>query len=207
MPRMLRPYLALSLLSTVATSATAAPIQYEYSGVITTADPSTGVAPGTRFTGTFAYDPGKDENWLGYEGYQQYHYGKTPGNPGSVADGSGLTLQIGGRTILADQGGLLVGVAESEYPGQWGYRDANGNPAGPYTQVSISSDGYTVGLNLSNPSRSVFGSLAPPPWLSLADFPQAQLNVTEWTDPGRKTLYTGTIDTLTAVPEPATWAA
>src|SRR3954463_8251486 len=189
MPRMLRPYLTLSLLALFATSAAAVPIQYEYSGVISTADPSTGVAPGTRFTGTLAYDPGKDVVWLGYEGHQQYYYGKIAGNPGSVADGSGLTLQIGGRTILADQGGVLVGVSESEYPGQWGYRDANGNPAGPYTQLSI-SDGDTVSLNLSNPSRSVFGSLAPPSWLSLADFPQAQLNVTESTDPGQRTLYT-----------------
>jgi hypothetical protein len=41
--------------------------------------------------------------------------------------------------------------------------------------------------------------------LNLANFPQAQLEVTELTNPGSKTLYAGTIESLVElpVPEPA----
>ncbi len=185
----------------------ASPIQYQYGGVITQADPSTGIVPGTRFSGTFSYDPtGTLSGGIGFEGFSQATYGHSVNYPGSVADGSGLTLQIGGQTILANPGGVSVGLSEIDYPGQWGYRDANGNPVSPYTTVTISNlnvDGgpLQVALGLTNPARALGNSFYP---LTLAEFPDAQLGVTLLTNPGSETLYTGTIDSLVemAVPEP-----
>ena len=185
----------------------APPIQYQYGGVITQADPSTGIVPGTRFSGTFSYDPtGTLSGGIGFEGFSQATYGHSLNYPGSVADGSGLTLQIGGQTILANPGGVSVGLSEIDYPGQWGYRDANG-PANPYTTVTISNENVDggsleVALGLTNPTRSLGNSFYP---LTLAEFPDAQLGVTLLTNPGSETLYTGTIDSLVemAVPEPA----
>ena len=196
----------LIVISNVAAYAT--PIQFEYGGAIRSADPSTGVAPGTRFSGTFAYDPAaRPSGGIMIEGLDQYIYGHSANVPGSIADGSGLTLQIGGRTILANPGGVQVAVSEIEYPGQWGYANASGDPASPFTSVGISNENVDggplrVALELRNPTRSVFGSLAPPTALNLADFPQAQLNVTELTNPGVKTLYTGTVDSLVEIPAP-----
>jgi hypothetical protein len=188
-------------------AADAAPIRYEYGGVLTSADPSTGVAPGTRFSGTIAYDPAAKPPAMMIEGSNQYFYGLWANMPGAFADGSGLTLQIGGRTVLANPGGVQVGVAEIEYSGQYSYRDASGNPASPYTSVTISNEniGYDplqVALGLRNPDRAVFGSLDPPKALNLADFPRATLDVTELTNPGVKTLYTGTVDSLVEIPAP-----
>ena len=68
----------------------------------------------------------------------------------------------------------------------------------------VTSLGRSRSLELSNPNRAVFGSLDPPPYLSLADFPQADLCVVELPTPDRAMLlYTGTIDALTEVPEPS----
>ncbi len=201
-----------AVLSVPAFRAQASPIEYTYSGVIDSAAASTGVAAGTRFSGTFTYDPDVKPPGLDIEGHHQYGYGFT-GQPGSAPDGSGLTLMVGDQTVLPNPLGVEVSVDELEYAGQWGYKDGNGQPAGPSTTVSVSnnninnstaSQAVRVSLNLTNPTQSVFGSLDPPQSLRLGDFPVAKLNVTEFTYPGSMTLYTGTIDTLTAhpVPEP-----
>ncbi len=191
----------------------ATPIKYEYGGVITSADTSTGIAPGTRFSGTFTYDPAVTPPPLMIEGMNQYSYGKA-NYVGAVADGSGITFQVGDRTVLSNPGGVTISVYELEYPGQYGYRDANG-PIGPFTKLSITNsnigdyaNGPIVDLGLDNNSRSVFGSLAPPSVLNLTDFPDAKLIVSELTNPGERQLYAGTIDTLQAVPipEPASLA-
>src|SRR5690349_9717582 len=47
----------------------AAPIRFEYGGVITEADPATGVSPGARFTGAFSYDPTQISLNMNIEGY------------------------------------------------------------------------------------------------------------------------------------------
>jgi hypothetical protein len=205
-PRRLGLIVSLIAFSDVATHA--ASIRFGYGGVITSADHSTGVLPGMRFSGTFTYDSAaKPSGELRIEGSNQYIYGRSENFPGSVADGSGLALQAGGQTVLANPGGVQVAVTEIENPGQYGYRDAGGNPAGPSTTVTISNENIDggplrVSLSLSNPTRSVFGSLAPPTALSLTDFSQAQLSVTELTNPGSKSLYTGTIDSLQEIPAP-----
>jgi hypothetical protein len=94
----------------------AAPIRYEYGGVITAADPSTGVAPGTRFSGTIAYDPAEQPPAMMIEGMNEYFYGLGAHFSGAMADGSGLTLQIGGRTVLANPGGVQA-VGDRPCPG------------------------------------------------------------------------------------------
>ena len=102
-------------------------IRYDFGGVIASADPSTGVTPGTRFSGSFTFDPTDPTSPLiTIEGSNQYLFGRSENVPNSVADGSGLTLQVGGKTVLADPGGVQVSVNELESPGQFGYQDANG---------------------------------------------------------------------------------
>lgn len=184
------------------------PIQYEYGGVITVADPSTGASPGTRFEGSFTYDPAVMPAYIAIEGSNQYVYGGFGSPLGSQSGGYGIDLRVGGQTVLGNPGGVQVAVFESEYPGQYGYRDAQGNPTGPFTQISISNGGVDrgpnfVGLTLINPGRSVFGSLDPPRALDLADFPSAKLLVVgDAASPSNHTLYEGTIDHLAAVPTP-----
>jgi hypothetical protein len=141
------------------------------------------------------------------EGFSQAAFGLSANWPGSVADGSGLTLQIGGQTILANPGGLAIATYEIDYPGQYGYTDASGNPKSPYTTVVISNsyvgdNPLQVALNLTNPTRGLGDSIYP---LNLAEFPSAQLSVTIPNSSGTETLYTGTIDSLfeLSVPEPA----
>ncbi len=178
----------------------AALMRYEYGGTITSADPSTGITPGTRFTGTFTYDPAGKPFAMMIEGQTDYTFGLLSW-PGSQADGSGITLQIGGKSVLSDQGGLSMTVTESEYPNQFSYL----NGVGPATALTISnpwtdSRSILVGLDLSNPSRSVFHSLDPPTSIDLSDFPVAQLSGIS--TPGGETLFSGTIDTLMEIPVP-----
>jgi len=185
----------------------AALMRYEYGGTITSADPSTGITPGTRFSGTFTYDPDAKAPWLGYEGHTQYSFGLSPSYPGSQADGSGITLQVGGKTVLSDQAGMSMSVTEQEYAGQWGYGSASGTGAGPSTAIVIgnlatNNGGDFLGLTLSNPSRYVDHSLAPPTSFNLSDFPVAQLSVDSPRLGGPTSVYNGTIDTLMEIPVP-----
>jgi len=159
----------------------AALMRYEYGGTITSAASSTGVTPGTRFTGTFTYDPAGSPSAMMIEGQTDSSYGLLALRPGAMADGSGITLQIGGKSVVPDPGGVSVTVTEQQYAGQWGYRNADGTGAGPSTTVTIGNgwakDGPFLGLELSNPTRALFQSLAPPSSLNLADFPVAEISV------------------------------
>lgn len=192
----------------------AAPIRYEFGGMVDTAEATTGVAPGTRFSGYFLYDPAaRPTGRIEIEGSIQYQFGRMLSAPDVAADGAGLMVLVGDRVVLPDPAGVEVAVSELEYPGQYGYRDQDGQPAGPSTTVSISNHNLgeaalDVALVLKNPTRSLFGSLAPPSTLSLADFPLASLHVSERTNPGTRILFTGSLDTLEAVatPEPSTLA-
>jgi MYXO-CTERM domain-containing protein len=193
--------LALVALVCLSAESQAAPIKYEYGGVITSADPSTGVAPGTRFSGWFSYDPAKPFSDLMIEGSNTYGFGRAPGSSEAPTAPAGMGLQVGGKPMIQDTDRVYMGVMEIEYQNQWGY----GQP--PSTRVGIFNAGLEysaldVGLDLKNPSRSVFGSLAPPLSLSLSDFPDAMLSVHDYSRLGTNPLYTGTIDTLQAVPTP-----
>ena len=187
-------------------AARGSPIAYQYSGVITQADSSTGIALGTPFSGTFSYDPEKPSSGLAIEGFSQLNFGVSTTSPGSVADGSGINLQIGGQTILANPGGLAIATYEIDIPGDQDRLGPSGSHD-PYTTVVISNSQVVDTkpspgrLNLTNPAVGLGNSINP---LSLANFPDAQLSVTLASASGTQTLYTGTIDSLveTAVPEP-----
>jgi len=211
MPMLSQRAVRIGLFSFVALTLNAATqaalMRYEYGGTITSAEPSTGITPGTRFSGTFTYDPAGNAPWLGFEGYMKYSFGLWSGWPGSQADGSGITLQIGGKTVLSDQAGMSMTVEEQEYLVQYGYGNAHGTGYGPPTYITIgnsdtSRGGLLLGLTLSNPSRSVFQSPAPPTSLNLSDFPVAQLSVASPRLGGPQSLYNGTIDTLMEIPVP-----
>jgi hypothetical protein len=186
----------------------AALMRYEYGGTITSADPSTGITPGSRFSGTFTYDPaGSPPALSNLDNSTQYFFGLSPYLPGSQADGSGITLQIGGKPVLPDPGGVYVNVTQQD-----AYRNADGTWSAPSTTVTIGNNNTNgsplLGLELANPTRWVFQSLAPPSSLNFADFPVAQISAFS-SAPGTagQTLFAGTIDTLqeVPVPEPA-WA-
>ena len=206
---------AFLLVTLTGPSARATPITYEYSGVITSADSSTGVAPGTRFTGMFTYDPQQPTG--GFSDTADYNRGFF-GNAAAGSSGSstalgetGLSLDVGGHMVASPQGGLEVDVDASSVSGHLGYGQARGL-VGPFTTVDVynttgDNEGVSVALELTNPSRAVFGLLSIIPTssvLTLADFPTATLLVTAGSsDTSTQTLYTGTIDSLTVVPEPS----
>ncbi len=178
-------------------------IKYDYSGTITSAAPSSGIEVGTRFLGTFAYDPGKPFGAFGFEGYHDYGFGTAGLGFGGfgVPDSSGLTLAIKGQPTISGQGGLALVMSGDE--------PFIGYPRGTGTTVTIQSpplmgpSGLAVTLVLSNPVRDIYPSLAPPTTFDLADFRSATLEV-QAINAGRSTvLYSGTIDTLTT-PEPST---
>ncbi len=134
-------------------------------------------------------------------------FSNSPSYPAPSFGGSNLTLSVGGQSVLANSGGIQLSVSEIQFPGQFGYTDADGNPRGPSTTVGFSTENapgnpLDVWVGLTNPTRAPFPSLAVPSVLSLANFPQAQLEVSELTNPGSKTLYARTIDSLVEIPVP-----
>jgi hypothetical protein len=197
---------AAGLVAATSPTSRADVIKYDYSGVINSADPSSGVTPGTRFSGTFAYDPAS-KAFLAIEGLNQYISGHSDSMPDSQPDASRLTLDVGSQHTYSHTGGVQVAVFNIATPGQYGYQ------LSPQTSIGISNaniDGgpLLVSLTLRNLDRSVLPSLNLPATLSLTDFPEAKLVVVgNAGSPQPKTLYEGTIDTLTLqVPEPA-WAS
>lgn len=134
-------------------------------------------------------------------GTNQYAYGSAGSSGG--ADGSGLTLQVAGKTVLPNAGGVVVTISEAQFPGQWGWPTSS-----PFTSIRISntdaSNAGPVAVNLDfvNQSQAIFNSVAPPPYLSLADFNYTQLTVVDLPESSPYALSTGFIDSLTEVPEP-----
>jgi hypothetical protein len=182
----------------------ASAITYEYGGVITSADPSSDIAPGTRFSGTFTYDLKDLAEGVEIEGDRNYQFGRVPGFPSPAGAGvDGLTLSIGGQSIASLSSVLGVGLYE---PALGGYTLISGQPLHE-TFLSIDNGGgspgdpITVQLSLSNLGSTVYPSLAMPATINLADFTSATLNVSS-DQPGGPS-FTGTIDTLLALPTPA----
>lgn len=173
-----------------ATSADAALIEHRFGGVITAADPSNGVAPGTRFSGTFAYDPATKPGGIMFEGYHSYDF-NYPLSGAPAASPSLLTLEVGGVPVY-DRQGLQVNLTnEIAF-----HSDMS------RTEVRGTSDQLLVQLALVNPTNSVNSSLELPLALSLGDFPEAKLLVVNRASGKGEHLFEGTIDTLTLVPEP-----
>jgi hypothetical protein len=196
--RVIGPWLAalalIGLFGAGASSASGAMIKYEFGGVITSADLSTGVAPGTRFSGTFGFDPDFNPGTATIEGSVTYIF-----NPlvfgRSDPDTSYLTANVGGTPVL-DGRGLDLGVRDTTI--------SPGPPSPPFTSVGLSSENaqVRVELGLTNPSRSVDPTLELPTSFSLGDYPVTKFLVTSLSSGHAETIYEGTIDTLTAVPIP-----
>ncbi len=189
---------ACGLVAATATGASANLIRFDYGGVIASADPSTGIEPGTRFSGSFAYDPAGAVAGIGFEGLHSYDFGRSDGWHRPTPDSSGLTLDIGGKSVYAYHGGLglIVTGDETFYaPGRGTSISIHNADIGGLSPLGISID-------LSNPHANLDPSLAPPTSLNLGDFPSATLSV-YWTAPGgpqQNLMYRGTIDTLTLTP-------
>lgn len=195
--------MAASILVTLAPAARAVVIEYDYTGVITSADSSTGVAVGTPFSGTFTYDTSGPHGNLEIEGFSQINYGRSVNYPGFPANASGLTLDIGAQQVASVQGGIGLSIFDIPYPNAYGYKD---NPTTTLTFSTENVDGGSVAtsLSLSNPNLSVPPLLQVPGSLSLDDYPVSGIVVTDNSKgpQNRIVLYTGTIETLTPVPAP-----
>lgn len=190
-------------------AARAAPIEFHYGGVITSADAGTGVTPGERFDGTFTYDPQTNPLAMVIENANFYTFGTSGNWPAAVPpDTSAMSLSIGDASMYSWQGSLGVGVSDVGI----------NNPFNPNPHTGLNIHSYdinhhiNVDIDLTNPNRGVFGSLAIPTAINLADFSTATVSVTGWgATPGTYLNYQGTIDTLTRVnltttPEPASVA-
>ncbi len=101
-------------------------------------------------------------------------------------------------------------MSKIQFPGQFGYTDADGNPHGPSTSVGFSTERISgnplrVWVGLTNTTQALFPSLAVPGVLNLANFPLAQLEVSELIAAGATILYAGTTESLREIPiqEPA----
>lgn len=176
------------------TAAEAAPVSFEYSGTITSADPSTGVAAGTPFSGTFTYDPAAQIGGVTFEGYYTNLFDR------STPDTSNLTLNVGGHTFSNTNG---LSIVEQYQP----------FPVAPPTITSMtvqtSSPQLLTSLTLQGTSMLASnlddaGSLVNV--LPLSNFSQANLQVGDRASGRGETLLAGTITSLTPVPEPSTLA-
>jgi len=197
--------LVAGIVNVMGAGASGAIVEYDYQGIITSVGAASGIAPGTRFSGTFAYDTDVKNPAISIEGTNQYFSGVSDSFPGSKADSSGLSLTVGDQHVYSSQGGLEIGVNEIEYAGQYGL-DSSPMTRLTFSNGNVSNPSLAVSLELSNPTSAVLHSLALPSRVSLADFSQAQLLVVG--NPGSaqsQTLYMGTIESLreSTVPEPA----
>ena len=166
--------------------------RYEYGGVITSADLSTGFVPGARFEGTFTYDPTSQIVQPTYmiEGHLGY---------GLFGKPSEMTLSVAGRQVFAsDRFGVAV-----EYGPAYVVTPTAEDPARTRVDITGATDRGVATLSLSNPGRSVFPPYPMPTAFSLDDFPLRQFSFVDPTN-HQLPLFSGTVDSLTAlqVPEP-----
>jgi hypothetical protein len=203
---------SMVLLCGLPNRASADMMTYQYSGILTSADPASGFAQGTPFSGTFSFDPTeRPTSTIGQGNSIVYNFGQTLGLAGGQPDGSGLTLQVGGTTVLNFKGGLQLGLQE--------YQTADQNGAyntGPGTYLSVAEvlgDGQhpsNVSLAFNNITTAIYNSLEIPNQINLGDFPLSTLYVYGIVNNGTFSNIPeleGTITSLTplATPEPATW--
>lgn len=173
------------------------PIRYEFGGVITSADPSAGLAVGTRFDGTFTYDPSAPVVEPTYLIEGQIGY-----SPGA----SGLTLSVDAHQVFESNSLELV----VDYGPKYSATPTPQDPAMTKLIIEGMTDQAGVSLTLTNPSRLVFPtSPIPTSTFSLSDFPQTHFLLTDRASGSGETLFGGTIDTLllAPVPEPGTLAS
>jgi hypothetical protein len=185
----------------MAASSRAAPIRYDFGGVITSAPSGDGINLGDRFSGTFTYDPSKpDGPAMSIEGLTTVTYGQYTGSP-PVGDGPGMTIEVNGRSITNGLASLAITHSWPAYSGQPG-------PLSSSVAVSSSTmgnDATTFSLVFTQPESSIPAMDPLPQALRLSDFSTANLSI--WVAgsffrehfPGP---MRGTIDTLREVPVP-----
>ncbi len=180
-------------------------IEYQFSGVITSSDPSSGVASGTPFSGTFSFDPSTNSLGLGFEGFGQMLYGGASSGVASPSSSNdAFHLQVGGQSVLNETGSLEISESYMRYAGQFGYLDPHGTPDPPHTSVIVGTDGpstLSASLSLSNPSSWVPLQVDHPGDLNLGQLPDATLTLWKHAaGAGSMMFFQGTIQSLTAVP-------
>ena len=203
---------AFSWIASIPAGARADLIKYQYGGVITSADPTTGISPGTRFSGTISYDTDAgsppDPRWPGTRQYNFGGYYYFPSSLTPPSSDSGLTISVGGQPIGPTQGGLFLALSHS--------RKSLSLPAGapnPETAVEIATGGANqnpirIVMGFKNSSPAATFPLDLPKTINLSDFTSTFLNVDDASGPlGLHDLYRGTIDTLTPIPTPEPSAA
>jgi hypothetical protein len=181
----------------------AAPIAYEYSGVITSADSRSNVHVGERFSGTFSYDPQASifSSPPGYANLYSFGYSTTTANENSSA-----TLNFGSSkesppSFISMQIGVYYGGSQPSISPSSTLAIYSGIPGGGISYV----------LQFSNQSRVVLDPAKVPTSINLSDFTSALLGGhTTWGNAGETYGFGGTIETLaplgnsvTAVPEPS----
>lgn len=182
-------------MSLAAPAANAAPVTYAFRGVIETGDASTGL-PGTPFSGTFAYDPSTLWRTDTTSNSNNYMFGPQSNSP----DFSSLTLTVDGKRVFTGTGTLGIEVS--------GGGGASGAPASSVQVVSDDPrlDASVLRLVFNNPTVSLDPSHSLPVPLSLHDYPQASFALTSSMMPQSAPSLTGTITSLTQVPEPSVLA-
>jgi hypothetical protein len=172
------------------------PMAYQFTGVVDSADPASGAAAGSTFTGTFSYDPSIDPGDI---------LGQTitfvrPFDPPNTG-GPSFTFGVNGQTLIDEP---RVNMTQSD-PNNFSLL-----PSTSPTTLTVFSSYWANGnlfhtdLVFSNPTGVTFTDFGPTSPLSLANFSAAKLNV--WNpDTAGDVWYSGTITSLTPmpVPEPA----
>lgn len=180
----------------------AAPIAYEYSGVITSADPRSFVHVGERFSGTFSYDPQTSFPYgsPGYAGFYGFGYSFATANEDSSAALNFGSSKESPPSFISMQIGVYGGSQPNISPSST-LAIYSGIPNGRITYV----------LQFSNQSRVVLDPAKVPTSINLSDFTSALLGgYRAGGNPGETYGFGGTIDTLArlgngviAVPEPS----
>lgn len=193
-PRRLASGLVLALaLFWPSAAAKAELMRYEYSGVITSASPDAPSPVGTRFSGTFAYDPGEAPAPSAQQHGVNTQFGLVFGT--GKPDSDELTVSVGGRSVYEQRGGLEV--ASFAGIGQ-GARGVNlGISSGNFADLPITN----VALQFVGGDGRLYPLGMPPSAVHLGDFARAKLFVNSQNTSGFFS-YQGTIDSLVAVPTP-----
>ncbi len=185
---------ALGLLAGGPSAARADLMRYQFSGQAFLNGSSTP----TPFSGSVAYDPTEATSMTSTSpGFKSTAFGNYWNVPGTQADSSGLTLNVGGKDVISETGGLGVAVNQPTGTGQ------------TLTGLSLTS---TLGqplqatLAFSNPSKAVLSTLNPPSSINMSDFNGVSLQVYQNNTSGgvsnQSLLYSGQITSFAAVPAP-----
>lgn len=190
------PIVAVTLLSLPA-SAQAALASYSFSGHITNgpAKAVLGINIGDSFSGTLTYDT-KTNLLAVFGGVSIYGQSK-------VVPPSGMILDVDGQDFSTPAGqAWSIGVSNNDAPGIDGIAFSHNFPIAPNPDLPGTTS-ISLIVQLIDSTQSVFSDESLPATLSPDDFDQKTLRiVTSSIVVGSG--YTGTIESFTLVPEPAT---